>query len=107
RPHDARAIAAARMEVLGLALPLTLADHVDGRAERGPDVVVVDAGRHHVDQHLVRSDAGRRDHLALPGVVRLAEAILPDATRVHLRRHDAELGAVTEIVEISDGPIVP
>src|SRR5262249_40058341 len=83
RPDDAGAVAAARVKVLRLALSLPLGDHVDGRAERGPHVVVVDAGRHHIDEPFVRSDAGRRNHLALPGVARLAEAILPDQERVH------------------------
>ncbi len=43
---------------------------VEGRdrlAEPGPDAVVVDAGRHHEDQHLVLADRPGRHHLDLQG----------------------------------------
>jgi len=83
RPHDAGAVAAARVEVLRLALPLTLGDDVERGAERCPDIVVVDARRHHVDEHLVRADARRGDHLTLPRVTGLAEAALTDDVGMH------------------------
>src|SRR5215467_4826921 len=82
-PDDAGAVAAARVEILGLALSLALGDDIDRRPEGGPDVVVVDPGRHDVDQHLVGADARRLEHLALPRVARLAEASLTDGVGVH------------------------
>ena len=90
RPHDAGAVAAAGVEVLGLSLTLPLGDHVDGRAERGPDIVVVDAGGHDVDQHLVGADGRRLEDLALPRVTGRAEAALSHGVGVHSLRHDAQ-----------------
>src|SRR5262249_39147265 len=75
----------ARVEVLGLAQVLPLGDHVEGLAEGGPDVVVVDPGSHHVDEHLLGPDGGCRDDLALPGLAGLPEAVLPDEIGVHAR----------------------
>src|ERR1700730_3626010 len=77
RPHDAGAVAAARVEILGLAKLLALGDDVDGLAEGGPDIVVVDAGGHHVDQHLVGPDGRRGNDLPLPRIPRRAETALP------------------------------
>ncbi|PYM14102.1 MAG: hypothetical protein DMD81_19045 [Candidatus Rokuibacteriota bacterium] len=59
-----------------------------------------DPGRHHVDQHVSRTELRRRNHLALPRVARLPEAILADEVRVHLLRHLAERRPLTEVVEI-------
>src|SRR3989449_11779551 len=67
-PDDARAIAPASVELFGLTRLLALADHIERRAQRGPDVVVVDPRGHHVDQHLVGADRRRRDDLAPPGI---------------------------------------
>src|SRR5262249_9226214 len=100
RPHDAGAVAAAGVEVLGLAAALPLRDHVERIAERRPDVVVVDPRRHHVDENVLRADGRRGDDLALPRVARLTEAVLADEVRVHLLRHLAERRSLTEIVEI-------
>src|SRR6266566_4314986 len=99
-PDDSRAVAAPGVEVLRLARALALADHVERGAERGPDVVVVDARGHHVDQHLVR--AGRRggDDLATPGVAGLAEAVLADEIRVHPLGDFAERRPLTELAEV-------
>ena len=98
-PDDARAVAATGVEVLRLALALAVGDDVDRGAERGPDVVVVDAGRHDVDQHVLRADLGGRDDLALPGVARFAEAVLADQEGVHLFGHVTERRALTEIAD--------
>src|ERR1700730_7838790 len=99
-PHDTRAVAAARVEVLGLAQPLALGDDVEGLAESGPDIVVVDAGGHHVDQHLVGPDSRRGNDLPLPRIPRLTETVLPDEVRVHPRRHFAERRLLADVVEI-------
>src|SRR5712691_3534551 len=99
-PHDARAIAAAGVEVFGLAQLLALGDDVEGLAESGPDIVVVDAGGHHVDQHLVGPDGRRGNGLSLPRIPRLTETVLPDEIRVHPRRHFAERRLLADVVEI-------
>ena len=99
-PHDAGAVAAAGVEVLRLAQLQALRDDVERLAQRGPHVVVVDARGHHVDQHLVGADGRRRQHLALPRVARLAEAVLPDRERVHPLRDVSERRLVTQVVEI-------
>ena len=100
RPDDARAVAAARVEVLGLPRLLALADHVDRSAEGGPDIVEIDPRGHHVDQHLVRPDGGRGQDLALPRVPRLAEAALSHGVRVHLLGDEAEWRSLTEVVQV-------
>src|SRR5712691_10013926 len=77
-PHDTRAVAAARVEILGLPQLLALGNDVEGLAEGGPDIVVVDAGGHHVDQHLVGPDARRGNDLPFPRISRLPKAVPPD-----------------------------
>src|SRR3989442_15167644 len=89
-PDDSRAVAAAGVEILGLARSLALGDHVERRPQGRPDVVVVDARGHDVDQHLVRTERRRRDDLAPPGIARLTEAVLSNEIRVHPRRDLAE-----------------
>ena len=100
RPDDSRAVTAAGVKVFRLTLLLTVCDHVDGISEGRPHVVVVDAGRHHVDEHVLRSDFRGRDHLALPGLGRLAEPVLAHQERVHVGGHLAERWAVAEIAEV-------
>src|SRR4029450_3549961 len=99
-PHDAGAVAAAGVEVLGLAGARALRDHVERGAQRGPDVVVVDARGHNVDQHLVRAERGRGNDLAPPGVTRLAEAILPDKVRVHTPGDLAQRRSLSELAKV-------
>ena len=65
-------------------------EHADGLAEAAPDAVVVDAGGHRKDEHLVRSGLGRVDDLFPKGREGLAVALLPDYPSVHSSRHDAE-----------------
>src|SRR5262249_21637349 len=99
-PYDARAVAAARVEVLRLAQLLPLRNDVQGLAEGRPDIVVVDPRGHHVDEHLVRADGGRGDDLALPGLTRLAEAVLADEVAVHPRGDFSQRRLCSWIVEI-------
>ncbi len=106
RPHDARAVAAAGVEILRLAELLPLRNHVEGLAQGGPHVVVVDARCHHVDQHLVGADGGRGQHLALPGVAGRAEAVLPHRERVHALRDFSEGRLVAQVVEIGGHEIL-
>jgi len=67
-------------------------DDIDRDAHRGPHVVVVDAGGHHVDQHVARAQRGDGDRLFLERVPGLAEAFGADHLRQHLLGHDPELG---------------
>src|SRR5262245_1487305 len=78
------------MEVVRLAGGLANGDDVDGDATRGPDVVVVDAGGHDGDQHLVRLEGRDVDLFGLEGSARLAQAILAHHLRVHAARDLAE-----------------
>src|SRR5437867_5744396 len=100
RPDDPRAVAATGVEVFGLACPLALGDNVERRAERGPHVVVVDAGGHHVDQHLVGAERRRGDDFPPPGVAWRAEAVLTHDVGVHPLRHFAERRSFTELTQI-------
>src|SRR4029450_4494822 len=80
-----------------LAGVLPLRDEVQGWAERGPHVVVVDARRHDVDQHLVGPDGWGGQDLAFPCVLRRAEAALSHREGVHALRHFAERGPVAQL----------
>src|SRR5439155_17132185 len=91
---------AAGVEVFGLARLHALADDVERIAERGPHVVVVDAGRHHVDQHLVGTEGRRGNHFALPRVARFTEAVLAHDERVHPLRDLTERGSLTKIEDV-------
>jgi hypothetical protein len=55
-----------------------------GMPRPGPDVVVVDAGRHDVDEHFVVGDAGDVDDFLLEGLHRRAEPLRADQPGVHL-----------------------
>ena len=72
----------------------------DRHAERRPDAVVVDAGRHHEDQHLVarRSSVGTTSScMDCSGGPCRSRRIDPG---VHLRRHVAERRNLADLVEI-------
>ena len=96
-PHDPRGVGAADVVVL-LGV---VAEHRDGLAQGGPDVVVVDAGRHHAHDHLEGARLGNLDLLELEGVARFALALLPDDPCGHrpgqLSRLDVQLGDLLEI----------
>ena len=53
---DTGRIAAADMEVFGFAVLVACGNNIDGNAHGRPNVVVVDARRHHVNQHFVIGD---------------------------------------------------
>jgi hypothetical protein len=82
--HDARHVTSADMEVIGLAHFLADANDVDGDAAGGPDVVVVDAGRHDGDQHLMWLELRHFDFFDLKGASRIAKAILAHDLGEHL-----------------------
>jgi hypothetical protein len=86
-PDDAGAVGPADvMAVLGM---IARSEDGDRLAERRPDVVVVDAGRHHPDDDLERAGLGNLDLLDLEGVDRLALALLADHPGGHRRRQRA------------------
>src|SRR5581483_8165255 len=93
-------VTAADMEV-GIVAHLRVdLDDVDGDAEGGPDVVVVDAGGHYVDQHLARADLGGLDDLLGEGLDRLPEVLPAHGHRVHLRRHVADGRRLADLVQV-------
>ena len=55
----------------------------DRLAQRGPDIVEVDAGRHYADNDLERGRFGRVNFFELEGVYRLALALLADYPSGH------------------------
>ena len=75
---DAGRIGAADVEVLDFPGLLAGGDDIDGEAETGPDVVVVDARRHHVDERVVGTDGGDIDDLGGERLEGFAEAGLAD-----------------------------
>jgi hypothetical protein len=97
--HDARGVAAADVEALRLACLVAGADDVDRDAEAGPHVVVVDAGCHDVDEHLVVGDRRDIDDLLLEGLQRRAEALRADQPGMHLRGDLAQGRLLAQVVE--------
>ena len=95
RPDDARGVGPGDVEGLLVAV-----ERRNRLAERGPDAVVVHAGRHHVDQHVVAIELPGRHDLELHGRVRRTMALLTNRPGVHVLRHMAERRDFPEIVEI-------
>ena len=89
-PDDARGVRAA--DVVAPLRVVAVAPDADRLAERGPDVVEVDPGGHHPDDHLEGARLGDLDLLELEGVDRLALALLADHPGRHRRRELARLG---------------
>ena len=93
-PHDARGVRAADVvSVLGVVAVL---HHRHRLAERGPHVVVVDAGGHHAHDHLEGAGLGNLDLLELESVLGLALALLADDPGGHRRGQLAGLGVNLE-----------
>ncbi len=89
-PHDAGGVGAA--DVVAELGVVAVAHDRHGLAERGPHVVVVDAGRHHAHDHLERARLGHLDLLELEGVLRFAVALLADDPGGHRLGQLARLG---------------
>ena len=88
-PDDAGGVRAADvMAPLGV---VAVAEHGDGLAERRPDVVEVDPGGHHPDDHLEGARLRQLDLLELEGVLGLALALGPDHPGGHRLRQLARL----------------
>ena len=75
----------------------------DRLAERGPDAVVVDAGRHHQNEHFMGVELPGRHDLDLHGLVGRTVAILADRPGIHVLRHMTERRDLADLVEIFDG----
>ncbi len=77
---------------------------VEGRqrgAEGGPDAVVVDAGSHHQDQHVMAVQFRRVHDLALHGGVGIAMALPADRPGVHLRRYVTQGRNLAHFIEVT------
>ena len=98
RPDHAGGVGARDVERMLVAV-----ERRDRNAEPGPDAVVVDAGRHDVDQHLVLADRPGRHHLELHRGFGRAVALLADRPGVHLLGHMAERRDFADGVEVLDG----
>ena len=80
-PDDPRGVGAA--DVVAVLGVVAVAEDRDRLAQRRPDVVEVDAGRHHPDDHLEGAGLGNLDLLELESVVGLALALLADHPGCH------------------------
>src|SRR3954454_3662430 len=89
-PDDARGVRAA--DVVAVLRVVAVLHDRHRLAERRPDVVVVDAGRHHADDDLEGAGLRYFDLLDLEGVLGLAEALLADDPGGHLGRQLPGLG---------------
>ena len=100
RPNDTRTIAATGVKVFRFALFLTIGDDIDGIAQCRPDVVVVDAGGHGVNQYILRPNLRNRYDLALPGIFGFTKPILADTECVHVFRHNTERRFLSEFINL-------
>ncbi len=95
RPDDARGVGAG--DVVGILVHVERRDRL---AERRPDAVVVDARRHHENEHVVAVERPGRHDLDLHRLFRRPVALLADGPGVHRLRHVAERGNFADLVEI-------
>ena len=100
-PDDPRGVRA--RDVVRLLVDV---EHADRHAEPGPDAVVVDARRHHQDQHLVAVDLPGVHDLDLHRLVGLALALAPDRPGIHLPGHVAEGRHLADFVQVLDRRVV-
>ena len=78
----------------------------DRLAKTGPDAVIIDACRHHQNQHLVAVDLPGIDHLHLEALFRCAVALAADRPSIHLLRHMPQRGHLADLVEVLLGRLV-
>ena len=97
RPDDARGVGAG--DVIGILVHVERRDRL---AERRPDAVVVDARRHHENEHVVAVELPGRHDLDLHRLFRRPVPLLADGPGVHRLRHMAERGNFADLVEILD-----
>ena len=77
----------------------------DRCAEAGPDAVIVDAGRHHENEHLVTVDLPGRYDLDLHRLLGRAVPLAADRPGIHVLRHMAERRDLAHLVEILQGRV--
>jgi hypothetical protein len=95
RPDDAGSVGTGH--VIRVLVP------VEGRnrdTEAGPHAVVVDAARHHVDEHLVLADAPSRYDLELHRRQRRTVALFADHPGMHLWWHMSERRNLADGIEV-------
>ena len=98
-PDDPGTIGASGVKVFRLFEAfLPLGNDIDRIPERSPNVVVVDTGRHDVDEGFVIPDLRRWQHFTLPGVTRLTESALSHGKSMHLGWDEAERRPLAKIV---------
>ncbi len=85
---------------------MPVGNDIDRLAESGPDIVVVDPRRHHVNQRVQRTDLGRINYLALPCVHGLAEAVLANGEGMHLLRNFRKRRTFAEVTQLHTSPWV-
>ena len=95
RPDDAGGVGAGDMEGR-----LVDVEGGNGFAEAGPDAVIVDAGRHHEDEHFVGGDLRGRDDFELHGGLGTAMAFAPDRPGVHGLRNVEFRRDLADCVEV-------
>ena len=100
-PDDPRSIGP--RDVIGRAVAVERADRL---TQTRPDPVIVDAGRHHQDQHLVAVDLPGIDHLDLKALVGLAMPLATNGPGIHLLGHIPQRRHFTDLVEILFGCII-
>ena len=97
RPDDARGVGAG--DVIGILVHVERRDRL---AERRPDAVVVDARRHHENEHVVAVERPGRHDLDLHRLFRRPVPLLADGPGVHRLRHMAQRRDFADFVEILD-----
>ena len=97
RPHDARRVGAG--DVIGILVHVERRDRL---AERRPDAIVVDARRHHENEHVVAVELPGRHDLDLHRLFRRPMPLLADGPGVHRLRHMAQRRDFADLVEILD-----
>ena len=95
RIDDARGIRARDVEGVLVAV-----DRRDGRAQRRPDAIVVDASRHDEHEALILADLPCGDDFHLHRRIGRAVAFLPDAPGIHVLRHMAQRRDFPDLIEI-------
>src|SRR3569832_1423703 len=95
RPDDAGRIAA--RDVIGI---LVTVNRRDRRAEASPHTVVIDARRHHENQHIVAVELPSRHAFAHHRIFWRAMTLFAYGPGVHLGRHMTERRNLADLVKI-------
>ena len=99
-PDDSRRVTATDVEIGWIAVELLHLHHVERHAKRGPDVVVVDARGHDVDEHLIGRELRNVYDFHLKGFHRRAEPRRANQAGMHVARHVAQGRRLADLVEV-------